>query len=171
MPGCNRISVDDMLSNLRDMKSAGKLGIKILRLADLWGGTLPKLAELKCLLSVEDNHNQHKPKFYSWVKPYILSDDDRALDIETCPKCSEVSLVYDCPLKSCREKREAAQSCRGCIGCIHRCSVCGCCSEDNEFYEEVYYNFFCQDCYEEFYEVKQPVEKIISSTCTVFICG
>ena len=67
-----------------------------------------------------------KPRFYpnGLYANYALSqDDDSTIDVEACPKCGVVTLVYDCTNGSCQNPSE----CRGCDLCILRCDVCGKC--------------------------------------------
>ena len=97
-----RLSVDCILLNLKAFKSAGTLGIKHLRISGLNGVTDQHFEELKLLLGV-DNHKQlrtHKPRFYHGEQLYLSCDDDRAIDIEVCPRCPKVRLVYDSPSES-----------------------------------------------------------------------
>ncbi|KAK4762309.1 hypothetical protein SAY87_012874 [Trapa incisa] len=74
-----------------------------------------------------------------------------SIDVEVCPKCHQVRMVFDCPRQevTCRE-------CRGCIFCIPRCADCGIClqdavaassSEEEETEEAVCGDFLCFACW------------------------
>ncbi|PRQ54148.1 putative F-box domain, leucine-rich repeat domain, L domain-containing protein [Rosa chinensis] len=137
IPGCIKISVESILLNLRTLKSAGKPGIKQLRIGGLSGITDKQFEELKFLLGA-DNHTQvksPKPRYFHGGLSYLSCDDDCAIDIEACPRCQRLSLVYDCPAESCQGKYQKAQMCRACILCITRCISCGCCLGDCDYVE------------------------------------
>ncbi|EXC31378.1 hypothetical protein L484_017659 [Morus notabilis] len=175
LPGCHGISADCILNNLRAAKSAGALRIKLLRIYGISGLTKNKLDELKSLLG-EDNKKQltaYKPMFYHDSQTHVISNgDDRAIDVDLCPKCQCVSLVYDCPAKSCRQKHQSAQLCRACRLCVDRCSLCGCCDKDSEYMEEYFLRVFCSDCYYSLLDYREkPGEKAVSPTLTFYIFG
>ncbi|XAR51964.1 hypothetical protein NMG60_11006777 [Bertholletia excelsa] len=147
VPGCMKLSVEAILCNLRASKSAGNLGIKNLRIGGLPGITNKQYEELKFLLGV-DNHSElsgHKPRFYGGGQLYLACDDDRAIDIEACPRCQKPRQVFDCPADSCQGKHQTAQLCRACTSCIARCFYCGRCLGDD--YQETFcLDPACLDC-------------------------
>ncbi|KAL6288201.1 hypothetical protein ACE6H2_012591 [Prunus campanulata] len=148
VPGCLKISVEDILSNLWTLKSAGKLGIKQLRIGGLSGITEMQFEELKLLLGA-DNRVQFrapKPRFFHGGLSHLSCDDDCAIDIEACPRCQKLSLVYDCPAKSCQGKHRADQMCRACTLCIARCISCGCCLQDTDYEETFCLDLLCVVC-------------------------
>ncbi|KAF2305991.1 hypothetical protein GH714_009342 [Hevea brasiliensis] len=148
VPGCVRLSVNSILFNLRVLKSAGTLRIKHLRIGGLSGVTEKQFEELKSILGA-DKHMQlkaNKPRFYHLGRFYLSSDDDCAIDIETCPKCQKLRLVYDCPAESCQGKDQANQSCRACTMCIARCINCGSCIKDCDYEETFCLDFICLVC-------------------------
>lgn len=148
VPGCLKISVEDILSNLWTLKSAGKPGIKQLRIGGLSGITEMQFEELKLLLGA-DNRVQFrapKPRFFHGGLSHLSCDDDCAIDIEACPRCQKLSLVYDCPAKSCQGKHRADQMCRACMLCIARCISCGCCLQDTDYEETFCLDLLCVVC-------------------------
>ncbi|XP_062105528.1 F-box protein SKIP14 [Humulus lupulus] len=149
---CNGISLTDFLCNLSSMKSAGILGLKHLRVGELFDVRNKHLEELKFLLDADSRMplKGHKPRFYSGGLSPCFSeddDDDRVIDVETCPKCQQPMVVYDCPTESCRENHQTTQLCRACILCIERCCHCGrCIDDDTDYVETICLNLLCLDC-------------------------
>lgn len=85
-----------------------------------------------------------KPIFYHDYRTkfrYGDEDDGRMIDVEICPKCEEVKMVFDCP----REK--LMNHCRGCKECIQRCEECGKCVEFGEQEDAVCLDPLCLDCW------------------------
>ncbi|KAJ4901116.1 F-box protein SKIP14 [Raphanus sativus] len=145
VPGCIRITIDGVLSILRDLKSAGKLQVKHLEIGGLFGVTKDHYEELFGLLDIEDNVEQsiQKPRFYHRGYSCVSScDENKGIDIEMCPKCQNSRLVYDCPAEDCKGKEE----CRACSLCIQRCFQCGRCITDSEYEETFCLEFLCADC-------------------------
>ncbi|CAL5368443.1 unnamed protein product [Camellia sinensis] len=171
VPGCVRLSVEGILCNLKALKSAGKLGIKHIRVGGLYGITDEQFEELKSLLGT-DNHSQpsaHKPRFYHGGQLYLSCNDDRAIDIEACPKCQKLRQVYDCPAESCQGKHQSTQSCRACTICIPRCIHCGCCVDGCDYEETFCLDLLCLDCWKQILKCQNRQEEMgAHSKCTVF---
>ncbi|KAK8363289.1 hypothetical protein V6Z12_A03G152600 [Gossypium hirsutum] len=148
VPGCTKLSIEGILKCLRALKFMGSQGVKQLRIGSLYGVTQVHLEELKFLLGVDDQIQQlvHKPHFYSRRNVYLRCEDDRAIDIEMCPRCENMRLVYDCPAEGCKREGHAAQSCRACIICVSRCAQCGRCLNDSEYEENFCLELLCSDC-------------------------
>ncbi|KAF5748036.1 F-box protein SKIP28 [Tripterygium wilfordii] len=73
---------------------------------------------------------------------------DRAIDVEVCPKCDDVRMVFDCPRETCRRTRErSVGQCRGCQICISRCEECGRCVQSDELEDAVCADVLCSDCW------------------------
>ncbi|KAB2041864.1 hypothetical protein ERO13_D02G155100v2 [Gossypium hirsutum] len=148
VPGCTKLSIEGILKCLRALKFMGSQGVKQLRIGSLYGVTQVHLEELKFLLGVDDQIQQlvHKPHFYSRRNVYLPCEDGRAIDIEMCPRCENMRLVYDCPAEGCQREGHAAQSCRACIICVSRCAQCGRCLNDSEYEENFCLELLCSDC-------------------------
>lgn len=148
VPGCTRITIDGILGILRDLKSTGKLQVKHLEIAGIFGVTKDHYDELFDLLNIVNNVEQtiQKPRFYHRGYSCVSCDDDRALDIEMCPKCQNSRLVYDCPAEDCKGKKEGSEECRACSLCIQRCYHCGRCINDSEYEETFCLEFLCAVC-------------------------
>ncbi|XP_059657760.1 F-box protein SKIP14 [Cornus florida] len=146
--GCTRLSIDGIVNSLKAFKSKGTPGIKHLRIGGLYGVTHEHFEELRFLLGADNSmqQNGHKPHFYHKGNFYMLCDDDRAIDIEACPRCQKLRLVYDCPAEGCQVKDHGTQVCRACTLCIARCVQCGRCVNDSEYEETFCLEFLCSDC-------------------------
>ncbi|KAJ0252908.1 F-box protein SKIP14 [Hirschfeldia incana] len=155
--GCTRITIDGVLSILRDLQSAGKLQVKQLEIGGIFGVTKDHYDELCGLLDVGSNVEKsiQKPRFYH--RGDSSCDDDRVLDIEMCPKCQNARLVYDCPAEDCKGKEE----CRACSLCIQRCFQCGRCINDSEYEETFCLEFLCADCSKQSPKLPLEVENSI----------
>lgn len=164
VPGCTRLSIEGIVTSLKAFKSMGTQGLKHLRIGGLYGVTQKHFEELKLLLGT-DNHTQqnaHKPHFYHRGNFYLSCDDDRAIDIEMCPRCQNLRLVYDCPAEGCQQKEHSTQSCRACTLCIARCVQCGRCINDSEYEETFCLELLCSDCWKELLKYQEKQDRKIS---------
>ncbi|CAH9125219.1 unnamed protein product [Cuscuta epithymum] len=160
--GCLKIRFDSLLSIL---KSVPKLRLETLRIGGLFGVTNEGFEELKALLGVDNSRlpKAQKLNFYSGDKLYRSLDDDPDIDIEVCPRCRELRLVYDCPTESCQKVQHGKNPCRACIFCIPRCIKCGCCVSNCMYEETFYLDNICSICkYEETFYLE---------SVQIFLCG
>lgn len=150
VPGCTRLSINGILDSLRTFKLMGTLSLKHIRIGGRYGVTEEHFEELKSLMGItsetQQNLNALKPYFYHRDRMYLSCEDDRTIDIETCPRCQKLRLVYDCPAEVCQGREHASQACRACILCIARCVQCGRCINDNEYEETFCLELLCSDC-------------------------
>ncbi|XP_022895072.1 F-box protein SKIP14-like [Olea europaea var. sylvestris] len=149
VPGCIGLSIEGVLTNLKSFKSSGKTGIEILRIGEICSVKDDQLKELRLLLG-EDKDKQrtaHKLHFYRYGQLYLSLEDECAIDVNVCPRCQHVRLVYDCPAKSCQQRPHTSQSCRGCTFCIPRCINCGRCLNDTDYEETFYLDLICLNCW------------------------
>ncbi|KAK4360800.1 hypothetical protein RND71_019752 [Anisodus tanguticus] len=147
--GCVKLTIDGILSNLKILKTAGKTRLKYLGIYGLFGVTNQHIEEIKLLTGVDDSKlpTTRKPQIFGGDQLRITSDDDRAMDIEVCPKCQQLELIYDCPSESCQKKQSAIQLCRACTTCIARCFNCGCCLNNCDYEELFSFELLCLDCW------------------------
>ncbi|KAK8560669.1 hypothetical protein V6N13_003353 [Hibiscus sabdariffa] len=150
VPECTRLNVEGILFNLRSFKSGGFSGIKQLRIGGSFSVTEEQFKELKFLLGINNSmrSGEQKPQFFRQGQSHLMSDD-RAIDIEVCPRCQKLKLIYDCPSESCRRTYHAAQLCRACILCIARCIRCGCCFKDCDYEETFTLDLLCFNCWKQ----------------------
>lgn len=153
VPGCTRISIECILNIIRahNSKNSRTGGIKSLRIGGLYGVNKEHFEELKLLLGVNEKklESDRKPLFHHRGNFYLPHDDDRAIDIEMCPRCEKFRLVYDCPAEGCKVKDKSPQVCRACTFCIARCAQCGRCINDTEFEETFCLELLCSGCFKE----------------------
>lgn len=150
VPGCTRLSIEGVVCSLRAFKLTSTQGVKRLRIGGLYGVTQEHFEELKFLLGSDCSHIQqtsYKPHFYHRGNFYVSCDDERAIDIEKCPRCQNLRLVYDCPVDGCQGKEHATQACRACTLCISRCVQCGRCINESEYVETFSLELLCSDCW------------------------
>lgn len=151
VPGCTRLTIDGIMNSLRAFNSTGTQGVKHLRIGGIFGMKPEIFEEMKSLLGTGGQMQQsaRKPRFHIRGSLYVPCDDDRDIDIETCPRCQNQRLVYDCPSETCQEKDHATQLCRACTLCIARCVKCGRCINDNEYEETFCLELLCGVCWRE----------------------
>jgi hypothetical protein len=151
VPACTRLSIEGIVTSLKAFKATGTHGVKHLRIGGLYGVTQKHFEELMFLLG-PDSHiqqNAHKPHFYHRGNLYLSCEDDRAIDIEMCPRCQNLRLIYDCPVEGCQGKEHPSQACRACSLCIARCVQCGRCINDSEYEETFCLELLCSDCWKQ----------------------
>ncbi|CAH1412939.1 unnamed protein product [Lactuca virosa] len=150
--GCNGLTMEGLLSNLKSLKTTNGGGIKRLRIGGLHSITMEQFEDLKKVLSIDNNNNNNnnknhltcpKPRFYNGGQLHLSLEDDRPIDIEACPKCHQLRQVYDCPADTCQGKRYC---CRACTFCIPRCINCGCCLNERNYMETFCLDFICFHC-------------------------
>lgn len=152
IPGCTRLSSEGILKNLKSFNSSeGTSGIKHIRTGGFYGITHDQFNEVKCLLNSGGNKHKNScvPHYYHRGNSYQPSDDDRDIDVEVCPRCQNVRLVYDCPADSCQVKDQGVALCRACIHCIPRCAQCGRCVHNSEYEETFSLEYLCSECLKE----------------------
>ncbi|PIM98656.1 hypothetical protein CDL12_28863 [Handroanthus impetiginosus] len=152
VPGCTRLSIEFIVDGIKAYNSNKDVGgIKHLRIGGLYGVNHEHFEELKLLTGADDKNikSHHKPHFYHRGNFYLPYDDDRAMDIEMCPRCEKFRLVYDCPAEGCKVKDNSPQVCRACTFCIARCAQCGRCINNTEFEETFCLELLCSGCFQE----------------------
>ncbi|KAK4706941.1 hypothetical protein R3W88_033502 [Solanum pinnatisectum] len=164
VPACTRLSIEGIVNMLKSFNcQRGKMGIKNLWIGGLYGVMHEHFEELEFLLGADSQtrQNVYKPHFFSRRNMYRLADDSRAIDVQLCPICKKVRLVYDCPAEGCQVKDEATKECRACSLCILRCSECGRCINNTEYVETFCLELLCSDC------SKQPLECKDEQKCSL----
>lgn len=99
----------------------------------------------KLIVHNRTQHNQglNKILYHEYTKSSTLkrNDTNRPIDVDVCPKCDEVRMVFDCPRIRCE--------CRGCDLCITWCIECGIClrGNDEEVEESCCEDMLCLECW------------------------
>ncbi|KAK2385524.1 F-box protein SKIP14 [Trifolium repens] len=97
-------------------------------------------------LRVDYEEKMQQPIYYhkrGSISSFEQEENRRIIDLEVCPKCVEVRMVYDCPKVDCCKRKE----CRGCIFCIPRCENCGGCVGSEEPEEGACGDILCLECW------------------------
>lgn len=161
VPGCTRLSIEGIVGILRVHNSRGTQRVKHLHIGGLYGITQKHFEELQLLLGTDSQLQQHshKPHYYSRANLYMSCDDDQAIDIEVCPRCQNLRLVYDCPAEGCQGDGHPTQMCRACTLCIPRCSQCGRCINDSEYEETFCLELLCSSCSKQLVKCSEKIER------------
>ncbi|XP_076893061.1 F-box protein SKIP14-like [Bidens hawaiensis] len=151
IPGCTRLSIEGILNSLKAFNSSAETGgIKHIRTGGFYGITLDHFQQLNNLLGADKNKSI--PHHYHRAKMYTQCDDDRSIDVEICPRCQNLRLVYDCPAGGCQPKDQ----CRACIICIPRCAECGRCVHNSEYEETFSLEYLCSECLKQLPRCQEP---------------
>ncbi|KAK1419975.1 hypothetical protein QVD17_29449 [Tagetes erecta] len=151
IPGCTRLSIDGILNNLKAFNSStATAGIKHIRTGGFYGITLDHYEQLNNLLGVQKR--SYIKHYYHRANLSSSCDDDRAIDVEICPRCQNLRLVYDCPAGGCQPKDQ----CRACIICIPRCAECGRCVHNSEYEETFSLEYVCSECLKQLPRCRVP---------------
>lgn len=99
---------------------------------------------------LEEQQKQQQPVYYHERCSFSVFKQEeswRLIDLEICPRCFEVRMVYDCPKEHCTRREWPLAPCRGCNFCIPRCENCGGCIESGEVEEGDCEDIFCLECW------------------------
>ncbi|KAJ7558234.1 hypothetical protein O6H91_04G029700 [Diphasiastrum complanatum] len=152
LPGCTGVSVDAVVAMVKEHLEGKSLNgpcLKQLRISGLYGITREHVDQLHSML-ISGNLEPRKPKpqYYRYGHYPVYCEDDRLIDVEVCPKCANVRVVYDCTRDRCQQKRALKlQQCRGCTFCIARCEECGTCIDDIDYEETFCLGLLCSACW------------------------
>lgn len=143
VPGCTELTPEGLLAATTVLTERSD-SLTTLKINGIYNLTQDHLQVLKSNLP---NIIQRNPRFYhKYINSSFrtLDEETRPLDVEICPKCKEVRLVFDCPKKTCGKNR-----CQGCTHCIPRCEGCGGClgDADDEQGETICRDYLCLDCW------------------------
>ncbi|KAJ7525404.1 hypothetical protein O6H91_17G049200 [Diphasiastrum complanatum] len=149
LPGCTGVSAEGVVKMVKahtEGKSIGMPGLKQLRIRGLAGVTTEHVEKLQAMLYGGDQvkPGTAKPQYYHYGNYSSFCDDDRVIDVETCPKCGNARMVYDCTRERCQQN---LQQCRGCTFCISRCEECGTCIDETEYEETFCLDLLCSSCW------------------------
>ncbi|GAB4828738.1 hypothetical protein Ancab_018406 [Ancistrocladus abbreviatus] len=148
VPGCTGLTPEGILKAVKMLTQESHCfsSLKINGIYNL------KQHHLETLFSYLRQQNQ-KPHFrQNYINSSAPNQGNLLIDVEVCPICSEVKMVYDCPRETClkRSSAQEARECRACYNCIKRCVECGVCfaSEDEEQQgDAICQDALCLDCW------------------------
>lgn len=140
VPGCTRLTPGGIIRAVERL-AAQSAGFTCLKISGIYNISKEDLFTLQSYVS---QSTQKQPVFYQnyWSSSFRSIDEyNSVIDVEICPKCEEVKLVFDCPKES---------DCRGCLQCITRCIVCGRCISEQDADEQgdtLCNDSVCLDCW------------------------
>ncbi|KAJ4801078.1 F-box protein SKIP28 [Rhynchospora pubera] len=153
VPGCLHLTADGMVEvvkRLHDRK--GNVDQLRLRLYGLCNIKKDHLDVLNSFLCKDGSRSKSlMPSFYgsNHSSGSINNDDGRPIDVDMCPICRSVRLVFDCTRDKCRKMEQRWIECRGCFFCIARCEDCGGCIDPDHVChsESACKHLLCIDCW------------------------
>ena len=153
-----RLNIEGVVDILKQRKSR----IQNLSINGLYGITHEHLLVLNGLLGPDlDTSLQReirKPLFYH-LRRNTSCGNMAAVDVEECPKCHHVRVLYDCPISNCQAP--GLGLCRACSICIVRCDQCGKCINGQEFEETFALDCVCLSCMNCIHSVQQLGESCL----------
>ncbi|GAV66660.1 hypothetical protein CFOL_v3_10170 [Cephalotus follicularis] len=152
VPGCTSLTLDGVIEAVKSL-CQNHHSLKSLMLDGIYNITEEHLSTFSSYLQMnrtqQEQHQQQQPILYhnyTNLPTHYHEESNRAIDVEVCPKCSQVRMVFDCPRETCKGKRSQAD-CRGCSFCIPRCEECGVCVGSEEMEETVCKDIVCSCCW------------------------
>ncbi|KAJ3677424.1 hypothetical protein LUZ60_003148 [Juncus effusus] len=126
VPGCINLTPNGMINLVKHSLDQNR-SLTHLKLYGLCNIKEEHLKILNSLLS--KNNKSTKPSIYGSDHPTRLTinggdGSDRPVDLELCPFCQSIGLVYNCTRNNCRRR-----DCRACYFCVPRCEDCGGCMD------------------------------------------
>ncbi|KAH7570914.1 hypothetical protein JRO89_XS05G0221800 [Xanthoceras sorbifolium] len=155
IPGCTSLTPEGITRAVETLSQQNHT-LKTLHINGIYNISKHHLETLESRLKpnppMHENHqqNQKRPFLYHQYRNSPLNKEvDRNIDVEICPRCDEVRLVYDCSRAVCKRIRKASfrADCRGCDICIPRCVECGGCVESEDMELAVCFDVLCSDCW------------------------
>ncbi|KAK8370260.1 hypothetical protein V6Z12_A01G166300 [Gossypium hirsutum] len=154
IPGCTGLTPDGVIRALQKL-SDFQDGLKSLWINGIANMKKEHLERLQFYLQTNQKLQQIQQKRrpllyhnYRRLQAYRWEELGRVIDVELCPKCNEVRVVFDCPREECKRKGENSMTgCRMCMFCIPRCEECGKCVETGDLEETVCADTLCPDCW------------------------
>lgn len=138
VPGCTGLTPAGVITAAKILAKDGR-GLKSIRINGIYGLQKEDLAALCDLIDWNQapQENTIKILYHEYLKTSTLSRN-HAIDVDMCPKCNDVRMVFDCPKVQCRKQQQQQEvsKCRGCETCITRCVECGVCVNVLEELEE-----------------------------------
>ncbi|KAF3783705.1 F-box protein [Nymphaea thermarum] len=150
LPGCVHVTADGIVKAVRalaDRTDDGPLPLKRLALGGLQNLTAESVGILNSMIKHSEQKQMHR--YYGFSRSFTQGNDHHGvIDVDVCPKCEEVSHIFDCTRKECMEKRHhRLLQCRGCLLCIGRCDDCGACIRWDEFGQTFCGDLLCEKCW------------------------
>lgn len=124
--------------------------LKSLRINGIYNITKEDLKILRKLIDDQSQPWQKKSLnlYHDYKDLSTFKHSSSPVDVDICPKCDQVRVVFDCPRDSCKRMRQHQKlECRGCQLCIPRCEECGICIKEEDPVEAACADTLCLDCW------------------------
>ncbi|EEF34583.1 F-box protein SKIP28 [Ricinus communis] len=150
LPACTGLTPEGIIKAVKIL-SQHPNSLKSLQINGIYNLKKQHLETLYSYLQM--NPSQHKPQHILYhiyrISPSSRSTESgRIVDVDICPQCNEVQIVFDCSRETCMQKRDRlVADCRGCNFCISRCEECGGCIDAEEQEDAACADILCSDCW------------------------
>ncbi|KAH6830919.1 hypothetical protein C2S53_005843 [Perilla frutescens var. hirtella] len=135
VPGCTSLTPGGMVRAVQ-LLTKDNHRLQSLKISGIYGVRKEDLHTLRGLIK----HKRSKTFIHDYYKFSTMKqiETDSSIDVDICPKCNEVRMVFDCPRLLCEKQQQKAGAgeCRGCESCIMRCVECGVCLKGIQELEE-----------------------------------
>ncbi|PIN13495.1 hypothetical protein CDL12_13880 [Handroanthus impetiginosus] len=150
-PGCTSLSPEGVIRAVK-LLTKNHHTLESLKISGIYGTQKEDLEFLHNLINHNQTQQEKNKIFYHEYKKFSAlthTEIENPIDIDICPKCDDITMVFDCPKVLCKEKQQLeVVKCRGCSWCITRCIECGICLKDTEELEEACCSdTLCSDCW------------------------
>ncbi|KAL2545990.1 F-box protein SKIP28 [Forsythia ovata] len=149
-PGCTSITPEGFIRAVKLLTNENHR-LKSLKVSGIYNMKKEDLETLHSLINLNQAQQKKGKIFYhEYRKCSSLRHEeiDGSVDVDVCPKCHEVRMVFDCPGVFCpRKKQHQTIECRGCDHCIPRCEECGICITGLELAEAACADALCLECW------------------------
>lgn len=142
VPSCTSLSAEGIITAVKFLTQTNS-NLNSLRINGIYGIKKQELETLQELINpnLKSQPNQSKIFYHKKLPTLWHQETYHSIDVEVCPICDEVRMVFDCP-QVCGKK------CRGCDVCIPRCKECGVCFNGiDELEEAACVDSLCLDCW------------------------
>lgn len=142
VPSCTSLSAEGIITAVKFLTQTNS-NLNSFRINGIYGIKKQELKTLQELISpnLKSQTNQSKIFYHKKLPTLLHQETYHSIDVEVCPICDEVRMVFDCP-------RVCGKKCRGCDVCIPRCKECGVCFNGiDELEEAACVDSLCLDCW------------------------
>ncbi|KAK6921628.1 F-box domain [Dillenia turbinata] len=153
VPGCTGLTPQGVITAVKTL-TEHKSNLRSLRISGIYDMNKEHLETIRSLMQSNPAQNQQQkqqPRFYQNHRKFFTAfkaeGDQANIDLEICPKCDDVRLVFDCPKEACKRKHNPVSKCRACSFCIPRCAECGVCVKFGESEHAACHDTLCLDCW------------------------
>ncbi|KAM7263619.1 hypothetical protein ACFE04_001302 [Oxalis oulophora] len=143
VPRCTRLTPEGIIAAVRTHSS-----IQFLEINGIYNITKQHLDSFHSYLPIKSTHPQPLLYYHDYrnrnISRHVHDKAGRILDVEICPRCNEVNMVFECPKETCKR---LPSSCKGCKFCIPRCEECGGCVGPDEVEDTICADTLCSNCW------------------------